>query len=152
MAPSDLFFFMGTYIGCKWHMTITAYNGPLDIPEFSPLITESVKEFAEPRGLKSILWYHGDPWWFIREEVVPKKFFREVHVAVFSRTGHSYLFFMPQACRFEPKVPPKVVRPEKWVQRSVKELRALGPDGARKEIGLLLTQAWQVAQALTMSE
>ena len=133
-------------------MSITAYKGPLDIPELSPLITEAVKQFAEPLGLKSVIWYHGDPWWFIRQEVVPRKFFREVHVAVFSKGDQPYLFLMPQACRFAQKVPPKVARPEKWVQWSVKNLLALGDDRARKEIGVFLSQAWQAAQKLTVSE
>ena len=133
-------------------VAMKGYIGPLEIPELAPLLTKTVKQFADAQGLKSILWYQGDPWWFVREEVVPKEFFREVHVAAFSRGGYAYLFLMPQACKFMENAPPKVVRPKKRLHRPLKEFFPLRKGLTRKktqeDIYTLLTQAWEEAKGL----
>ncbi len=130
----------------------TAFQTLLRVPTLAPLIADTVEKFAETKGLKSFLWYHGDPWWFVRQEVIPNQFFREVHIAAFAAADRSYLVFMPQVCRFFPNAPQKVARPTKWIRRPLDDFPTAPHEYTRKQLEETLIEAWRQAENLTVSE
>lgn len=134
------------------------YSGPLTVDWLEPLIAQAVEEFAkEPSiNLKSTLWYHGEPWWFIRREEPDAQFFREVHIAVFSTTGNGagarekkYLFFMPQGYRYRENIREATPSATADMVQCPLEDFPRSEEMTRGKIKDLLAQAWERAKNFT---
>ena len=128
---------------------MNGYEGPLDIPLLGDLIAQAVEGFARDHDLQYDLWYHNEPVWLVWREVRGEGYTQEVQIAAFRTKEGEYLFFIPQAYRFEEETvhttPPAAGN---IVQRPLRDFCPLTDiPTVIRDVQELVAQAWSAVEA-----